>query len=101
MVDSEENEKFDLRVKGLMTFLVNAYVVLLLSFVLSSQHFVVHFKFNFVLCIIQIWRWQKNFQNMFFKFKSVIHFLRIFHLLLLEEDYCSINYMGNCYGWLK
>ena len=54
MVDSEENEKFDLRVKGLMTFLVNAYVVLLLSFVLSSQHFVLHFKFNFVLCIIQI-----------------------------------------------
>ena len=53
MVDSEENEKFDPRVKGLMTFLVNAYV-LLLSFVLSSQHFVAHFKFNFVLCIIQI-----------------------------------------------
>ena len=46
----------DLRVKGLMTFLVNAYVVLLLSFVLSSQHFVLHFKFNFVLCIIQIRR---------------------------------------------
>ena len=53
MVDSEENEKFDLRVKGLMTFLVNAYVVLLLSFVLSSQHFVAHFKFNLVLCIIK------------------------------------------------
>ena len=30
MVESEENYKFDLRVKGLMTFLVNAYVVLLL-----------------------------------------------------------------------
>ena len=54
MVDSEENEKFDPRVKGLMTFLVNAYVVLFLSFVLSSQHFVAHIKFNFVLCIIQI-----------------------------------------------
>ena len=54
MVDSEENEKLDPRVKGLMTFLVNAYVVLFLSFVLSSQHFVAHIKFNFVLCIIQI-----------------------------------------------
>ena len=36
----------------LETFLVNAYIILLLFFLLSNQHFLTHFKFNFVLCII-------------------------------------------------
>ena len=40
------------QLKNFKTFLVNAYIVPLL-FVLSNQHFVTHFKFNFVLCIIQ------------------------------------------------
>ena len=50
-------------------------LVLLPLFVLSNQHFVTHFKFNFVLYIIQNLRWQKNCRNMFLK--SVVHFLKL------------------------
>ena len=31
------------------------------------KQIVTHLKFNFVLCIIQNWRWQKNCGNMFLK----------------------------------
>ena len=37
------------------------------SFVLSNQHFVIHFKFNIVPCINQNWGWHKNCRNMFLK----------------------------------
>ena len=56
------------------TFLANAYIVLLLFFALSNQHFVTHLKFNFVLCIIQNWRWRRSCWIMFFNFNSVVSF---------------------------
>ena len=57
------------------TFLVIAYIVLLLLFVLSNEHFVMHLKLNFVLNINQNWRWQKNCRNMFLK--SIVYFLKL------------------------
>ena len=53
-------------------------------FALSNQHFVTHFKFNFVLCIIQHWRWQKNCRDMFLR--SVIHFLEFVTYLFLPRQ---------------
>ena len=47
------------------TFLVIAYIILFLLYVLFSQRFVVHFKLKFVLCINQNWKWQKNCWEMF------------------------------------
>ena len=69
------------------TFLVNAYIVLWLLFVLSNQHFVTLFKFNFVLCITQNWRWQKNCRNMLLK--SVVHFPRFNFVFKTVGDRCD------------
>ena len=56
----------------------SAHDVLFLLFVLSNQHFVTNFKFNFVLCVIQSYKgWQKSCWNMFVNFKSVDHFLKL------------------------
>ena len=56
------------------TFLVNAYIFMLLWFVLSNQHFLTHLKFNSVLGIIQKWRWRRSCRNMFFNFNSIASF---------------------------
>ena len=45
---------------------------------MCNEHFVIHVKFNFVLCISQNWRWQKNCWNMYLK--NVIYFLKFFFL---------------------
>ena len=48
--------------------------------VLSNEHFVIHFKFNFVFCINQNWRWKRNCQNMFLKI--VEHFLQFLQVAM-------------------
>ena len=58
-------------------------IIMLLLFVLSNQHFVTHFKFNFALCVIQNWRWQNNCRNMFLK--SFVRFLKFVTYLLLSR----------------
>ena len=64
-----------------------------------NEHFVIHFKFNFVLCINQNWRWQKNCRNInrlfthvacselesVFFFKNVVSFLKFVTYLLLSR----------------
>ena len=59
------------------------YIVLFLLFVLANQHWFIHLEFNFVLCIKQNWRWQKNCRNMFFK--SVVYFPKFVTYLLLSR----------------
>ena len=67
----------------------NAYIVLtLLLFVLSNQHFVTHFKFNFLLCIIQNWRWHKNCRNMFLK--------KVHQVLLVWESMQRLGTQPHC-----
>ena len=87
---------------------MHTFFFVLLS-VLSNEHFVTHFKLNFVLCINQNWRCQKNFGNMFLK--EVVYFLKFVTYLLLSRPFGWITVIDSqrfpisnwflCMAWLE
>ena len=62
--------------------------------VLSHEHLVIHFQLNFVLCIIQNWRWQKNCRNM--SLKNVVYVLKLayFHQEQPSKVWISLTHIG-------
>ena len=62
--------------------------------VLSHEHLVIHFQLNFVLCIIQNWRWQKNCRNM--SLKNVVYVLKLayFHQEQPRKVWISLTHIG-------